>query len=90
MEYEWDPRKAARNLQKHGVDFADAALALDDENCLTLEDSVSEGEARLISLGLDPFGVLLVVVFTLRGEAVRLISARRATRRERRWYESQK
>ena len=38
MEYEWDPRKAAENLRKHGVDFADAVIALEDENALTIED----------------------------------------------------
>ncbi len=87
MDFEWDREKARENLKKHGVDFADAALVLEDEFALTLEDWASESEERFITLGRRPVGDLLVVVYTWRGESVRIISARRATRRESRKYE---
>jgi uncharacterized protein len=85
--YEWDPAKARRNLEKHGIDFADAAIALEDEFALTIEDPKADVEQRFITLGLDPTGRLLAVVYTFRGERVRIVSARRATSRERRTYE---
>jgi uncharacterized DUF497 family protein len=85
--YEWDPRKARANLTKHGVDFADAALVLEDPLALTRPDPDAEGEERFVTAGLDPLGRLLVVVWTSRGKRVRLISARRATAAERRQYE---
>ncbi len=81
----WDPEKAAANLRKHGVDFADAATALADEVALTIPDD-AESEERFVTLGMDALGRVLVVVYTWRGEDVRLISARRATARERRRY----
>ncbi len=87
MEFEWDPDKAHRNLDRHGVDFADAVGALEDEFALTVQDPYSETEERFITLGSDPLGRLLVVVYTWRGESIRLISARKATSRERRQYE---
>jgi uncharacterized DUF497 family protein len=87
MEYEWDPDKAELNRRKHGVDFADAVLALEDEQALTISDPFSDEEERFISIGADPSGSLLVVVYTWRGDRIRLISARRATKRERRYYE---
>jgi uncharacterized DUF497 family protein len=75
VEYEWDEEKAAANLRKHGVDFADAALVLEDELALTMRDLYSENEARFVSIGRDPYGRLLTVVYTWRGERIRLISA---------------
>jgi uncharacterized DUF497 family protein len=87
VEYEWDENKAAENLRKHSVDFADAVGALEDEFALTLRDPLSGGEERFVTLGLDPLGRLLAVVYTWRGESIRIISAREATRRERRNYE---
>ncbi|MCK6576220.1 BrnT family toxin [Myxococcota bacterium] len=86
MDMEWDERKARTNLEKHGVDFADAVAALEDPCALTTPDDSSE-EVRFASLGLDSLGRLLVVVYTIRGERIRLISARRANRREARQYE---
>jgi uncharacterized DUF497 family protein len=83
---EWDPRKAAVNLRKHGIDFADAATALHDECAITVRETVS-AEDRFVMLGTDSLGRVLVVVFTFRNERVRLISARRATPRERGRYE---
>ncbi len=87
MDFEWDKAKAASNLRKHDIDFADAVLALEDALAVTLEDPRAEGEPRFVTLGVDPEGRLLVVVYTWRGERARLISARKATRRELRQYE---
>ena len=88
MGYEWDSAKAGANLKKHGIDFADAAIALEDENAITIEDKFSQLEERYVALCADPFGRLLAVIFTWRGEAIRLISARKATGREKRQYEA--
>jgi uncharacterized DUF497 family protein len=86
VSYEWDPAKARDNLRKHGIDFADAALVLEDEHALTVPDEASTSEERFITLGMDPLGRVLVVVYTWRAANVRLISARKATRREQRQY----
>ena len=87
MVTEWDPGKARLNSRKHGVSFADAVASLEDEGALTMRDPCSGEEERWATLGLDALGRVLVVVFTWRGEGVRLISARKATPRERRRYE---
>lgn len=87
MEFEWDPRKAIANLRKHGVDFADAGTVLHDEQAITIPDESSEGEDRFVTLGMDALGRVLVVVYTWREDRPRLISARKATPRERRQYE---
>jgi hypothetical protein len=86
MEYEWDQDKAEKNFQKHDVDFADAVTVLEDGSALTLEDRHPD-EDRFVTVGMDAMGRILVVVYTWRGESVRLISARKATRRERKQYE---
>jgi uncharacterized DUF497 family protein len=83
----WDPKKARSNLKKHGVQFADAETVLFDPSALTREDIESEGEQRFVTIGTATLGQILVVVYTYRGEDVRLISARSATRRERMQYE---
>ncbi|MEM7582324.1 MAG: BrnT family toxin [Acidobacteriota bacterium] len=85
MSFEWDPRKALENRLKHRVDFADAALALEDERAITIEDE-DHDERRFVTLGLDPLGRLLVVVTTWRAGNLRIISARKANRRERKEY----
>ena len=87
VEFEWDEEKAFANLRKHGVDFADAALAFEDDFALTMRDPHSEHEERFVTMGHDPYGRLLVVVYTWRGERIRIISARPATGRERHRYE---
>ena len=87
MDYQWNPDKAASNLMKHGVDFADAVGTFEDEWALTVKDEIVEGEQRFATLGTDFLGRLLVVVYTHRKQAIRLISARGAARRERRAYE---
>jgi uncharacterized DUF497 family protein len=87
MDYEWDPGKAATNLQKHGVSFADAVSVFNDAFALTAADDFAE-EEQFVTLGKDAFGRLLVVVYTWRAEQIiRIISARKATRPERTQYE---
>jgi uncharacterized DUF497 family protein len=87
MEYEWDPDKAATNLQKHGISFADAVAVFSDVFALTVADDFAD-EERFVTLGTDAFGRLLVISYTWRGEhTIRMISARKATRPERTQYE---
>ena len=86
MWYEWDPAKARANSLKHGVEFADAVGALEDPLAI-IQDDPHPSERRFLSLGLDFLGRVLVVNWTMRGDASRLISARRATATERRLYE---
>jgi uncharacterized protein len=86
---EWDPRKAAANVNKHGVDFADAATVLYDERAVTIRND-DEEEERYVTIGQDALGRVLVVVYTWRGDRPRLISARRATAQERRQYEDKR
>jgi uncharacterized DUF497 family protein len=81
-EFEFDPAKAKANLRKHGVAFSDAEQALRDPNALTIEDPDAEDEQRFITLGMDAIGRVLVVIHTQRGEPIRIISARKASRRE--------
>ncbi len=85
----WDPEKAAENLRKHRVDFADAETALRDEMALTMRDDDPD-EERFVALGMDALGRLLVVVYEWREDDVRLISARKANRSERRQYEGKR
>ncbi|WP_435103626.1 BrnT family toxin [Arhodomonas sp. AD133] len=87
MDVEWDPAKAKANQRKHRVSFADAAGVLFDPEALVMEDPDAEDEQRHVALGMDHLGRVLVVVFSYRGEAVRLISARKASPGERRQYE---
>jgi uncharacterized DUF497 family protein len=88
MEYEWDPAKAKANLRNHRVSFADAAVALEDPRALTVADPDASGEQRFVSLGSDLNGRLLVTIFTSRGRLTRIVSSRKASRNERRAYES--
>ena len=86
MRFSWTSGKAARNRLKHGVDFADAVIALEDENALTVEDH-GHDEQRFKSLGLGPRLKILFVVHAQRGEdCIRIISARKADRSETRQY----
>ena len=90
MNFEWDPNKAATNLEKHGISFDEASTAFFDPLSSTILDPRdSDDETRFVLIGLTYSGRLVVVVHTDRGEAVRLISARLATRSERRTYEQQ-
>lgn len=85
--FEWDRAKARANLEKHGVSFADTFGVFEDPDALTIEQPAHD-EDRYITIGLDAFGRLLVVVYTWRGDNVRIISARNATRSEIPQYES--
>jgi uncharacterized protein len=87
MRFQYDPAKAAANLKKHGISFADAEGVLEDPLALTVQDPESEGEARFITIGMGSAGELLVVVYTERSDEYRVISARRPTRKERKSYE---
>jgi hypothetical protein len=86
---QWDPEKAAANLRKHGVDFADAETALRDEMGMRMPDDDPEGQ-RFVALATDALGRLLVVVYEWRDDDVRLVSARKANRSERRYYEEKR
>jgi uncharacterized protein len=91
VDFEWDRAKAASNFAKHGIHFADAVAVLEDVLALTMRDvQDDESEERWISLGMDTLGRILVVVYTWRGQAIRVISARPATSRERRQYEEKR
>jgi uncharacterized DUF497 family protein len=88
MKFAWDPTKAAGNLRKHGVDFREAATVFDDPLSMTFPDADhSVGEHRYLMLGVSARNRTLVVAHSDTGEVVRIISARAATRRERRFYE---
>jgi uncharacterized DUF497 family protein len=86
MKYQWDKNKAASNLQKHGIEFADAVSVFSDNLAITIPDNRFD-EDRFVTISMDAFGRILVVVFTGCGEDIRLISARLAERRERKQYE---
>jgi uncharacterized DUF497 family protein len=88
LRFEWDPQKAARNLAKHGVPFEEAATVFGDPlGHITSDPRHSVDEERFVLLGSSRRQRLLAVMFAERGQAIRIISARRATRRERRDYE---
>jgi uncharacterized DUF497 family protein len=86
VDIEFDPSKAAANLRRHKVSFAHAEQALRDPLAVTIEDPDSQGEQRFVTLGMDSLGRVLVVVHTPRGDRVRLISARKASRGESEQY----
>jgi len=87
MKVTWDPMKARANLAKHGVRFSDAESVLFDPGALTREDEDAEGEQRFVSVGSDAMGRVLTVVYSYQEEVIRMISARQASRTERRAYE---
>jgi uncharacterized DUF497 family protein len=88
MEFEWDPDKAARILAKHGVSFQEAATVFGDPLSVTYYDpDHSEDEDRYLTFGQSDSGQLLVDSHTDREGRIRIISARRMTRRERKSYE---
>ena len=88
MKIDWDPVKAAANLQTHGVSFGEAATVLHDDFSLTREDPDAQGEQRFVTLGMSATGALLVLVYTHREPDVyRLISSWKANKPQRIWYE---
>jgi len=89
VEFEWDSDKAAANVKKHGVEFAEAMTVFGDSFEVTITDpDHSEGEFRFLSLGMSANGRLLVVAYTEREGRIRIINAREATNQERKQYES--
>jgi uncharacterized DUF497 family protein len=88
MTFEWDPRKAASNYEKHGVRFPEALPVFADDDAITIADDESDpGEQRFVSIGTGVKGRVLVVVYSYRGRNIRIISARLAEPRERSQYE---
>lgn len=89
LRFEWDPQKEVRNLQKHGVSFLEASTVYGDALAATIPDpGHSEGELRFITMGMSSQNRLLLVSHADAGDRVRIISARAATAREKRRYES--
>ena len=88
MKFEWNPDKAESNYEKHDVSFEEAATVFNDLLSITFPDpDHSVDESRYVIIGVSRFGQLLIVSHTDRGETIRIISARKATRQERRFYE---
>ena len=84
-----DPKKADRNLRKHGVDFVDAVIVFDDDRAITLQDD-HPTEERYLTFGMDAQGRVLAISYALRGSTIRVISARKATSRERAQYDDKR
>ena len=88
MDFEWDPKKASLNVREHRITFEEASTVFGDSLAVTFPDpDHSVGESRLLTFGISDQGRLLVVSHTERRGVVRIISARRALRAERRIYE---
>ena len=87
MRFQFDPAKAASNLKKHRVSFADAEGVFYDPLAIHQLSPDSEYEERFVAVGMDSVGRILVVIYTLRGEEIRLMSARHATPGEVKEYE---
>ncbi|MBI3304300.1 MAG: BrnT family toxin [Deltaproteobacteria bacterium] len=87
MKTVFEPKKNAVNLRKHGVSLTEGDGVLNDPLALTIEDDSAQGEQRFVSIGMNTFGRLMVVVYAYRGDEIRLISVRRAEPKERRTYE---
>jgi hypothetical protein len=82
VAFEWDEAKARTNYRKHRVHFADAVAVFEDDAAVTISDDDSVDEERFVTIGRDGFARRLVVVYTWHGPNIRLISARKASRRE--------
>ena len=87
MKFQYDPAKARSNRRKHGISFADAEGVFYDDLAIHLEDAFAEDEDRWLAVGMGSTNQILVVVYTVRDDEIRLISVRRATRREVQNYE---
>jgi len=87
MDITWDPNKAENNFKKHGIRFSDAELVLYDPFAMTLEEHVVSYEQRFVTVGSDAVGRTIAVVYSYRADAIRIISARKATPTERKQYE---
>lgn len=90
LRFTWDPAKAAANLRKHGISFMEASTAFADPLSITIPDpDHSVSEERLVLIGLSHREHLVVVAHVQRGDLIRIINARPATRRERKTYEEE-
>ena len=88
LQFEWDEKKAKINKRKHGITFEEASTAFADELSITIDDPLhSDDEDRLILIGQSKASKTLVVVHVERGETIRIISARKATKHEQKFYE---
>lgn len=89
MAFEWDPAKATLNFRNHGVRFQEAMAVFDDPYAVAVaDDEADPSEERFIGIGLGALGRILVVVYTYRGDNIRIISARLAAAHERHEYEA--
>ncbi len=87
MKIIWDPNKAEINYKKHKIKFSDAEMVLYDQFAMTLEEQVVASEQRFVTIGTDAVGRIVLVVYSYRKDTIRLISARKATPKERKQYE---
>jgi uncharacterized protein len=88
MEFEWNPDKAVINLSKHNISFQEATTVFNDALSVTFPDpDHSIGESRYVIIGMSEFGQILIVSHTDRENRTRIISARKANRQEKRFYE---
>jgi uncharacterized protein len=88
MQFEWDERKRASNLRRHGIDFVDAALAFASPMLARVDARIDYGEVRYRGIGVIA-GREIAIVWTMRGDSIRLISARKANAKERAQYRAQ-
>jgi len=89
LKFIWEPQKAIINLKKHGVSFAEASTAFEDVLSLNIDDPLhSSDEERMVLIGMSFKNRLIIVVHTERGDNIRIISARKATKKERKYYEN--
>ena len=90
MEFEWDQKKASRNKEKHGVSFETAASCFRYPLLTKVDDRFEYGEVRLQSIGVTPLGAYLCIIHTEREGRIRIISARKASSKERQVYERER
>ena len=90
VAYQWDTKKAISNLKDHEIDFADTIGIFEDEWALTTKEHYVGSEQRFVTIGMDFLARILVVVYTYRGNDVRIILARKATKNERKIYEKKR
>jgi uncharacterized DUF497 family protein len=87
MDFEWGPAKARSNFTKHGISFSDVEPAFYDQFAISIPDPGASSEERFVLMGMDAIGRVVVVVYTYRGNSIRIISARAAIKAERKTYE---
>lgn len=89
MGFEWDALKAKTNVRNHGVRFEESRAIFDDPYAITIvDDEANSSEERFVSMGMGALGRVLIVVYTYRGDTIRIISARVAAAHERAEYEA--